>query len=207
MEPITLGLIALGGLALMKGGSRGGSSAAPIATFTSAQEEKQMMWDLAHKVEAFGALPGFAEFLLPCGYIESRFHPGAQNGNDPNAARGWFGMRPRSAFNSKSGLKSYATSRPNLLKNRAWAVATAADYTRRLVPYGYSGQVVTWRAIRRGWKFPSKVPDDSSDWSQRNWNQFRNAINKTGVPMSMADQRVVVGNLPKLATLAKALGG
>ena len=206
MEPITIGLIALGGLALMRG-SGGSSRSAPIATFTSTEEEREMMWDLARRVEAFGALPGFAEFLLPSAQIESRFHPGAQNGNDSNAARGWFGMRPRTAFNSKSGLKSYATSRPNLLKNRAWAVATAADLTRRLVPYGYSGQVVTWRAIRRGWYNHTKVPDDSSNWSQGNWNQFRNAINKTGVPMSMADQRVVVGNLPKLATLAKALGG
>lgn len=203
MEPITLALIGLGGLALMRGRK---STSAPAAIFTGdRQQEKQYIWALGKRVESMGALPGFAEFLLPVAHIESRFNPTAQNNPSANAARGWFGMRPHSAFNWKNDLTKYATSKPNLLKNRAWAVAAAADYTRRLMAYRTSGQRVTWRAIRRGWAYPKNVANVGG--GSANWNQFRNAIEATGVPLSMADQTVTVGNLPHLTELAKALGG
>lgn len=203
MEPVTLALIGLSGLALMRG--RKGASA-PVAVFTGNRaQEKQYIWALGKRVESMGALPGFAEFLLPVAHIESRFNPTAQNNPSANAARGWFGMRPESAFNWKNKLGKLATSQPNLLKNRAWAVAAAADYTRRLMAYREKGQRVTWRAIRRGWAYPKNVANVGG--GTKNWNQFRNAIEATGVPLSMADQTVVVGNLPHLTELAKALGG
>ncbi len=188
-----------------------GTYAATRPSSTAPGSEKGKVRALGERVEALGILPGFADFLVATAFIESRFNPSAGSSapHPSNAARGWFGHRPGSAMNSKNGLTELRRTHPNLLKNRAWAVALAADYVRRVLPFADPGQVVTAEDLRRAWKFPKNIADSAvSDAGQaKSRRQFSNAAKKTGVPVSMLSRPVELGDWPGVLPLVEALGG
>jgi len=203
MEPVTIALLLSGAFLLRpkKKGGGGGGAVTWNPKYANRQQEQAQIFQMGRRIEAMGILPGFAYFLIPCAFIESRFNPAAQNGTSPNAARGWFGMRPESAFNWKNGLTHLATQQPNLLKNKAWAVAMAADYTYRLIRYNTRpGQKVTWKDIRRGWGIPSRTGKATSAQIASNAKQFANACEKTGMSTNLMSKRVTLGNWPKAKT-------
>ncbi len=168
--------------------------------------EKTRVRELGARVESLGLLPGFADFLVATAKIESQFNPRAGSSARNNAARGWFGMRPASAFNSKNGLSKLRRGDPNLIKSRPWAVALAADYTRRVIPFADPGQTVTYEDLRRSWKFP-KLIADSEKTGSGNRAQFLSAAKRTGVPITMLTRPVVLGDWPGILPLVESLGG
>ncbi len=181
----------------------------PSPAAAAPSSRKAQVRQLGERVEALGVLPGFADFLVASAFIESRFNPNAGSDEVNNAARGWFGMRPRSAFNFKNGLTALATSHPNLIKDPAWAVATAADYARRILPFADPGQVVTGEDLRRGWKFPGNIADSkvSDAGKAKSRKQFQSAATRTGVPLSMLTRPMVLGDWPGIVPLVESLGG
>ncbi len=173
--------------------------------------EKAKVRELGERVEALGILPGFADFLVATARIESRFNPdaGSSAGFPNNSARGYFGHRPGSAMNAKNGLSKLRKSHPNLLKNREWSVALAADYARRVIPRADPGQVIEFQDLRRAWKFPGNIADSAvtDAGTARSRRQFLNAATKTGVPLSMLTRTVELGDWPGILPLVEALGG
>jgi hypothetical protein len=108
--------------------------------------------ELARPIEKLTNMDGLGDFLAGVAWVESRGNP--QAGSDAgNAARGWFGMRPKSARLVDLGLSAAA------LKDGPTAVALAAWYAHRCQPYAYPGQRIDWLSIRRCWGKPSDVDD------------------------------------------------
>lgn len=106
---------------------------------------------LAKPVERITNMKGLGKFLSGVAWIESRGN--ARAGSDSgNSARGWFGMRPNSARVADVGLS------PDAIKDGATAVALAAWYIHRLLPFASPGQKIDWLAIRRGWGYPVDLP-------------------------------------------------
>lgn len=116
------------------------------------------IWARARRLEDAGIMPGFlAPFLLAVAWTESRGNPNAQNGTSANAARGWFQMRPKSGLPWEYSDRSKYPA--DLLKDKDWAVAAAAWYANRLLPFADKDQVVDALALRRGWALPRLVDD------------------------------------------------
>lgn len=164
--------------------------------------------ELGQQVEALGVLPGFAAFLIPVSFIESRFNPDAGSSALNNAARGSLGLRPDSAFNFRNGLTALQ-GQPNLLKDPRWAVAMAADYTRRLLRFNVEPSrrdQVTWTDIRRGWALPKLADPARSGSRPGNRAQFLEAIEKTGTSPALADARVELGDWPGVQAVLNTLG-
>ena len=175
-------------------------------TYQDRLEEQAQIRQLASKVEAMGTLNGFADFMIPTAFIESRFNPEAGSSAKNNAARGWFGMRPVSAFNWRNDLEWLAGEHPNLLKDPKWAVATAADYAARLIKYNTDpGQRVYFRDLRRGWALPKRTRAGYRASGGANLRQFEEAIEKTGTP-PIAGRRVFLGNYPGIRAILDQLG-
>lgn len=124
-------------------------------------------------------MPGLPEFLIATAWIESRGNPyaGSDAGND---ARGWFGMRPKSARVSDIGLS------PDALKDEELAVALAAWYIERLRPYAASGQEIDWIALRRGWAYPHLVDDVNNPGYKA---QFDKGLAAASQPTSFMNKR------------------
>jgi hypothetical protein len=97
---------------------------------------------------------GLSDFLVAVAYWESRGNSRAGS-DEGNAARGWFGLRPKSARVEDLGLDGDA------LKDEALSVALAAWYAHRVMqpPYAVAGQAIDWLAVRRGWWLPKLVKD------------------------------------------------
>lgn len=210
---IGLGLgIGLGAAVLLAGGSSHASALGPSDSpslppvkYPNRRDEQALVWELGKRVEGMGTLPGFAEYLLATAYTESRFNPDAGSDAINNAARGWFGLRPRSAMNYKNDLE-HLQGDPHLLKDPAWSVALAADYARRLYPYRNDGQKMTFDAIRRGWAYPDKVADISSSWSKAKLKKFRGALSAVGLSPSLATKQIPLGDWPGLPAVLSHLG-
>lgn len=168
------------------------------------RSEQELIWSLGRKVEAMGILPGFAEYLLSTAYVESQFNPEAGSDAVDNAARGWFGMRPESAFNWKNGL-THLQDQPNLLKDPRWAVAAAADYAKRMFPYLAPGQEMDFMALRRGWSWASKVSDRTSSWAQQKEGKYEDALTKVGLPTDLVHKRIPLGDYPGINAILEEL--
>lgn len=151
------------------------------------------IWGRARRLEDAGILPGFlAPFLLAVAWTESRGNANAQNGTSANAARGWFQLRPASGLPWEFSDRSKYPA--DLLKNKDWAVAAAAWYAVRLLPFADKDQLVDALALRRGWALPRLVsdvdevavvdnpkfpnPGDRSRYTRRN---FAEALERTGI--------------------------
>ncbi len=192
---VAAGLVALGAFALV--------SASPGKL--DRKSEKAKVRELGERVEAMGILPGFADFLVAVAFIESRFNPEAAG---KSGEFGWFQLLPGSAFNSKNGLGGLSKARKvELLKSRPWAVASAADFARRLIPFAAPAQVVTFYNLRHGWKRPRLIAETESTGAAKNALQLTNAAIKTGVPVEALDRVVELGDWPGIVELAAALGG
>lgn len=167
MEPITLALIALGGLALVGGGkkSRGAGGGWAI----KGKEDRVRMINEIRNMSfyysnRFGSMPYLADFMTVTAFRESNFNPNKANPeiekNPMNAARGLFGMRPETAFTPSNGLEALRNS-PNTLLNPRWAFVTAVNGVYRACDSVYrdSGRTANFAAVRRWWGYPSNVHD------------------------------------------------
>lgn len=205
MDPITIALIALGALAIAR--TPGGSS--PRADVIDRNLEARRIADRATFISnRFDTMPGLDTFLLAVAYTESRFNPSAQNGTGSNAARGWFQMRPQSAFRPNNGLE-HLRHNPDLLKNRNWAVVTATDYAAQAAEKAIKqGWQPNWAAVRRYWAYPSLLDDwhNEKSRSKTNKRNFEKALDKIGVPRSFMMQPVRLGGYPNAIVVAKSFG-
>jgi len=176
-----------------------------LGPYTGRPQEQAAIFDLSMLIEDGGTLRGLHNFLLATAFIESKFNPDAERGTGPNRDIGWFQMKPKTAFNWKNDLTDLQ-SQPNLLKNRAWAVAAAADLVRRLMDWAEPGQRITWGDMRRGWGTHTRVPASQRDNFPEKRANFRIALEQVGVSPDFIDQEVVLGSWPGILPLAERLG-
>lgn len=159
---------------------------------------------IAKPIEDLVGWPGLGDYLVAVAWTESRGNPRA-GGDTGNVARGWFGMRPASARVSELGLPASA------LKDERYAVALAAWYAHRLRNYRFSGQVMDWFAVRRGWALPSLVSDVDADnqRSQDVYDRFELAVAKAGLPQSFIFRRAFLPGYqwPGVAAVINAAKG
>ena len=149
----------------------------PKAWTSGAQEEIRA---LAQILEDNLGWIDFGDFLVAKAWTESRGVARTGSSGQNNKARGWFGLRPKSAF--AHDLKYLATEYPNLLKDKRWAVAMAAWYAKRLRPFAFDGQTIDWLALARGWAYPSRVGDvnETKQRSKDTRRRFEYAVAKAG---------------------------
>lgn len=158
--------------------------------------------ELAAQVEdAVGGWPGFADFLVAVAYWESRGAADAVNPEGgPNAARGWFQIRRKTA-NHPAVLAN-----PDLLLDERVAVAMAADLAyRHALRAVRGGTPVTWGAIRRGWRLPKLVVDETSAASRGVGQRFAQALSAVGLPASFADEPAMPNDWPGRDAVMAAL--
>lgn len=108
---------------------------------------------IAAPIEAALGWPGLGDYLAAIAWKESRGSSQAGSSGNNNKARGWFGVRPKSAKLAERGLPV------SVLKDERKSVALAADYAYRMKKYGAPDQVVDWLAVDRGWANYWRVPD------------------------------------------------
>jgi hypothetical protein len=210
MEPITLALIALGGLTVL-GRRSGGSIRAAGDVFHGDQEKaRQYIISVGDYIQnQYGAMPGLTDFLLAVSYWESRFKSNAQAGNARNSARGLTQLRADSAFRDSNNLKQYR-SNPDLLLNPTWNLILAADYAARAVERGEQKGygAIDWLAVRRWWRKPSLAwdfnEDDSESRSVR--EHLEESLGKVGVSPDFMYQRVQRGGWPGAITVLRDFG-
>lgn len=97
----------------------------------------------------------FVTFATIVGYTESRWSPRAGTSEFSNAARGWYGLRPESAWDRD--LSRISPGMVAALKDPAWATALWVDYLVRTYDHLPRGQRMTWLAARCGMAFPRLV--------------------------------------------------
>lgn len=207
--PILAGATVLGGLMLMGGAAVAMPSESPTTRPRGSDlrpTEQDELWRLSRQVEAMGVLPGWAEFTQPSAWIESRFNPEAGSSKINNAARGWLGGRPESMFNWKNDL-THLQNQPNLLKNRKWAVAMAADYAYRIMrDHTASGQTITMADLRRGFSLPYRIHQKHRAGGAANLAQFREAIEAVGANPNLPNKQITIGNWPGVQAVLNQLG-
>lgn len=171
---------------------------------------------LARRVIEVTGWHGFDDYLVAVSWTESRGDPQAGSSAADNAARGWFGIRPRSGLAYQ--LEELAESSPNLLKEERWAVALAAWYGSRLRGYAFSGQTIDWLALRRGWALPRLVADVDEVAEVKNYlpgersadvrRRFTTAVAKVGLDESfMYEPAFPAGfHWPGLEVVLRAVG-
>jgi hypothetical protein len=210
MEPITLALIALGGLTVL-GRKSGGSIRAAGDVFHGNQEEaRQYIISVGDYIQhQYGAMPGLTDFLLAVSYWESRFKSNAQAGDARNSARGLTQLRADSAFRESNNLTQYR-SNPDLLLNPTWNLILAADYAARAAERGEQKGfgVIDWLAVRRWWRLPSLAWDanETKSDSARVRRNFEESLGKVGVSADFMYQPVHRGGWPGAITVLRDFG-
>lgn len=139
---------------------------------------------LAAPVEQLAGWPGLAEFLKGVAYTESRGNPQADTHKGSNSARGWFGLRPKTARVEDAGLDVDALTR------EAESVALAAWLAYRLWVYG-GKRPRTWLELRRGWRLPSLLEDDDEqeEGSTEVRKRFKDALSAVGVDLGFMEEQ------------------
>ena len=156
--------------------------------------------------------PGFAEWLRVVAFTEARGNPAAGSDAFSNAARGLLGLRATTAWNESetiNGVKrvwndndaelafrngAVTSGEVDALKDMPWTIALAAHNVNRLRKYTAGGPL-TLLGARRGWAFPSLVPDhDNSSRPELltrkgGWND---ALKYFKLPASFADRPMVI---------------
>jgi len=194
MDPITLAAIALGSALFLggkkKGGGGGGSSVHKGGWGVKGSEDRVYWLNEIRTMSnwytnTFGSMPYLADYLTVVGYIEANFNPSALNPeyktNPANAARGLFGMRPETAFQTKYGTQ-FMSPYPNALMNPKWAFVMAVHhiYWACTRVHDMQSGVVDWAAIRRWWGVPLRVHDFNFEhsYSKGNLDRFEDKLHK-----------------------------
>ena len=170
MDPITIaGLVAAGLLIVGRKKSGGGkaTSSKPIT-----KEERQYYLNEIRSMsdwyyDTFNSMPFLSDYLITIAYRESRFNPNSINKevkkNPTNAARGLFGMRPKTVFKESNGLKK-KLKRPNDLLNPKWSFVCAVDHIWRAdIAAERKGYVADWVGVRRWWGIPNMIHDTNME--------------------------------------------
>ena len=150
-----------------------GVIAGPVTGVWKDSDAPRRIRQLAAPIERMANWPGLGNYLAAISYTESRGNPRAGSDAQNNAARGWFGIRPKSGKLDKLGLGVEA------LKDERTAVALAAWYAERCQKYAYDGQVMDWLSVRRCWGFPKDVPKVNHPGYS---NQLSVGLSKVGLP-------------------------
>lgn len=222
MEPLTVATLVAAGL-LVLGGKKPGSSASSRNKFraTSQEDRRRYLAEVRSMSNWYSdryGMPDLADYLTVVGFIESRFNPAAANPeiskNPANAARGLFGMRPRTAFKAENGLERMR-SNPNALYNPRWSFVCAvyhiydADQTARR-----KGFIADWVAVRRWWGRPSKLDDVGlfEEFSVNSLRKFEKGLREcneqygTDINYDFMWNAVRSGGFPGMDTLLKDFG-
>lgn len=237
MDPITLAALAFGGLFLTRGKKRRSSSGGVskvqgslVAGFVpwskdeiTDAERRIVLAEIRNMAqfvtERYGMMPGLSDYLTVVGFIESRFNPWAANPQiktDPyNAARGPFGMRPKTAFKKANGL-THLRDYPFTLYSIRWSFVAAVDDIARAARATYEKGTgdADWAATRRWWGYPSKVHDFNYEdpYSAGNTERFEEGLHKcndqfqTGIDPDFIWEKVRAENYPGIEYLMYDFG-
>lgn len=180
MEPVTAIILAAGALLMTNkkkssvinpaAGSSRGSDYAPAEDPNAPKKGDPDRIAMAIEIRRmslwyssrYNSMPLLADYLTVVAFIESRFGPSAINpevsSNPENAARGLFGMRPRTAF--RGSIKNL-TSQPNLLLDPKWAFVTALHGVWSACNRVHSESPIPpdWASVRRWWASYSLASD------------------------------------------------
>lgn len=182
MDPITLAMLAIGGLALTRAPSR-----RPLrASMTSAEVDRRSVLNEIRNMSffysnTFNSMPDLDDFLTVTGFREANFNPNVINPEiktNPNAARGVFGFRPDVILKKSNGL-DHLLKTPNILLNLRWSFVCAVyhiwDACDRLDRAGF---IPNYAAIRRWWGIPAYVYDYDleNEYSRGNLSRFEKAV-------------------------------
>lgn len=225
MDPVTLAAIALGGAVLFGGKKKRRSSGVSGGGWAVRGDEDRVYWlnevrSMSHWYSnQYNSMPFLADYMTVVGFIESRFNPATINPeikDNPNAARGLFGIRPETAFKTKNGLKAMRAY-PNALLNPRWAFVTAlfSIWQACDAVHRKGSGVADWASIRRWWGYPSKVHDFNFDdpYSAGNLERFEeglhgcNAEFGTNIDPDFVWQKVQGwNNYPGMQTMIQSFG-
>lgn len=182
MDPITLALLALGGMAFTRRprprATRAGGASVEVDRRKVLNEIRNMSFFYSN---TFNSMPGLADFLTVVGFREANFNPNVVNSEiktNPNAARGIFGFRPEGILKKSNGLEHLLRT-PNVLLNPRWSFVCAVfhiwDACERLDD---EGLIPNYAAIRRWWGKPAYVYDYDLEhqYSRDNLSRFEKAI-------------------------------
>jgi hypothetical protein len=209
MEPITLALLALGGLTVL-GRGKSSSTRAGGDVFKGDQESaRQYIIQVGDYIQnRYGAMPGLTNFLLAVAYWESRFKSNAQAGTSRNSARGLTQLRADSAFRSSNNLV-HLRNQPNLLLHPTWNLILAADYAARAAERAADqGRQIDWLAVRRWWRLPSLLLDfdESKSSSSSVREHLEESLSKVGVSPDFMYETVHRGGWPGAILVLKDFG-
>jgi len=209
MEPITLALLALGGLTVLGRGKK--SSVRSGGDVFKGDQEAARRYIIQvgdYMQNQYGAMPGLTNFLLAVAYWESRFKSNAQAGTSRNSARGLTQLRADSAFRSSNNLENLR-DQPNLLLHPTWNLILAADYAARAAERASEkGLNIDWLGVRRWWRLPSLAWDfdETKSDSRRVRENFEESLGKVGVNPDFMYQTVHRGGWPGAIPVLKDFG-
>jgi hypothetical protein len=169
---------------------------------------------------------GFADWLRVVSFTEARGNPAAGSDAFSNAARGMFGFRPTTAWNetpTHNGVPrqwdeasaqiafnngAVTAAEVAALKDLPWSVALAAHNVSRLRKYTQGGPY-TMLGARRGWAYPSLVPDHDNSQRPELLERWGEALAYFGLPASFGSQPMDVlvsrSNFPHPAQLRELI--
>ncbi len=175
------------------GGGGNGGTYKPTSAVRNANRTLIAGW-AAHFEDALN-MPGLGAFLDQQAYGESRFNHRAVNKTDkgkPNAARGVFQIRPKSAFRGQAGKNVVAN--PQALFDMRVQIAAILRYIDSMKNYhgGHGRDRIDWLAVKRGMGYPSHVSDfdEVKERSKKVRARMQNYLGKTGHPQSIMTKRV-----------------
>jgi len=161
---------------------------------------RQKIHEYASMIEDLTGAKGFGDFCVAVSYAESRFNRFARNtteGDNPNAASGIVGARPKSAFpvaKNKGDWGTHPQDNPDSLFDIRVSVAQAAHYYHRCRFYAKRQKIsdFTMLSIRRCWAYPS-IADDFDETekprSAKVRERFEVAIEAVGLPPSFLNKK------------------
>lgn len=169
--------------------------------------------EIAAQVEEATGWWGLGDFLVAVAWTESRGNSNACNVSETgycaqNSARGWFQGRPKSFLVRE--LEYLQKENPDIILDERWSVALAAWYAYRLRGFKYSGQVIDWLALRRGWAYPSRVSDVDEDYerSMETRERFEDGVYKAGLDDNWMYERAFPSGFhwPGIEAVLEAVG-
>lgn len=167
--------------------------------------------NITQRIEAMGALPGLTPFLQSVAYLESRGNIDAVNrkeaATNPNAARGWFQLRPSSGL-----VGDFADFPVEALHDPIATTVMAADYAQRCMKNHFSklpSDHRNWLALRRCWASWQYVPDyqelEARSAVVREHMEVSNRA--VGLPTNWMYNRATRGNWPGAGEVYARLTG
>lgn len=199
------------------------------AKLTNAQRKDnyQAVYKMGKALEDAGLFgPGFATWLMVVSRTEARGNPAAGSDAFSNAARGMYGFRATTAWNESATVDgkervwdeedaelAFANGEVTgeevaALKDLVWATALAAHNVSRLRKY-LQGSSYTVLGARRGWAYPSLVPDHDNSERPELLTRWNEALNYFSLPANFGDtpMRVLVSraDFPHPAAIRKIL--